>query len=201
MLRNIIIIIALVGGLIACQSSPRKNYFVLSAISPPSDLYSGRAQSVPADSKAVYSIGIGPIEVADYLDRSYIGYAENDNTLTIIDNNYWAEPLEKGIARVMALNLSQLSPHNSFINFPWRSDNKPHYSFRIQLHSLTRNNHQASISATWELLDHSNKSIIQRKNFTQSVSIESNTKTLVQGYSKLLGKLAEEMNQSLNAIH
>lgn len=207
MIRNIIIIAILCGGLLACQHSPRKHYFILSAALPVTqqpELTTNAPQNTQQKSnldKTAALIGIGPIEIADYLDRSYIGYAEDDNTLTIIENNYWAEPLDQGIARITALNLTQLNARHNFINFPWRSDSKPQYSLRIQLHSLTRSSNQASINATWELIDHTSKSNLKRKHFTASIPVQSGTKALVQGYSKLLATLAEEMNQALTNLN
>lgn len=194
MLRNLIIII-LCGSLAGCQHSPRKHYFILSAASAPLQApHSPAAQSNTARNSL---IGIGPIDIADYLDRAYIGYAENDNTLTILENDYWAEPLDKGVARITVLNLAQLNPGRNFVNFPWRSDSKPQYTLRIQLHSLTRSHNQASIKATWELVDNSNKSNLQRKTFSHEVAVGSDTKALVQAYSQLMAALAEEISQSL----
>lgn len=191
MIRNLIILL-LCGSLAACQHSPRKNYYILSAVS-----VTQNPITVQTNNSNTNLIGIGPIEVADYLDRSYIGYAETDNTLTILENDYWAEPLDKGIARITALNLAQLNPTRSFIGFPWRSDSKPQFSLRIHLHSLTRNHNQASINATWELIDNINKSNIKRKTFTGSVSVGSDTKALVQAYSQLMANLADDMSQQL----
>jgi len=196
MIRNLIVIVMLCGGLMACQHSPRKHYFVLSAVSPTTS----QSDSNNA-TQNTNLIGIGPIDIADYLDRSHIVYTENDNTLTVIDNDYWAEPLDKGIARVVALNLTQLNSTRSFVNFPWRSDSKPQYSIRIHLHSLTRTNNQASIDATWELIDNNNKNNIQREKFTQSITVDPGSKELAQGYSKLLSALAEEMDATLNKTH
>lgn len=193
MIHTLVSILVLSSLLFACQHSPRKNYFILSA-SPVAQLPDSVQNS--AD-KAISLIGIGPIEIADYLDRSYIGYAGNNNTLTILENDYWAEPLDKGIARITALNLTQLNNSHSFIGFPWRSDSKPHYILRIQLHSLTRSNSQASIKATWELIDNNTKSNLKRTIFTRDIAVEAGTNSLIKGYSTLLATLADEVNQFL----
>lgn len=201
MIRNLLLFTILCSTLVACQHSPRKHYFLLTASSSSSQLNVNNTSTQDAtkanSDNLVNLIGIGPIDIADYLDRSHIVYTENDNTLTVMDNDYWAEPLEKGIARVIALNLTQLDPTRSFVNFPWRSDSKPQYSLRIHLHSLARINNQATIDATWELIDNNNKNNIQRKKFTQSIAVGSSSKELVQGYSRLLSALTEEINVTL----
>lgn len=199
MIRNLIAIMVLSSLLLACQHSPQKNYFILSAAAT-AQLPETNTVAVQNTNKAAALIGIGPVEIADYLDRSYMGYAGNDNRLTIVENDYWAEPLDKAIARVTVLNLSQLNHGHSFIGFPWRSDSKPQYSLHIQLHSLTRSGNQASLNATWELIDNTSKNNLKRKSFTRSTSVEAGTNSLVQGYSKLLASLAEEINQSLISL-
>ena len=161
----------------------------------------------PSTENITTLIGIGPIEVADYLNRSQIIYnqtsvtninGQSDNSLTISDNDYWAEPLDKGIARVIALNLTQRDSNRSFTYFPWRADSKPRYSLRIQLNSLTRINQQATIIATWELMDNDIKKNLQRRNFIRSIPVEPGAKNLAQAYSKLLAELGSEMDEALS---
>src|SRR5690606_11907489 len=107
------IIVALVCLLCACQSSPRKNYYVLSAESL---IQNSEIKNI------THTIGIGPIELADYLHRSQIAYVDKGSQLVLEENDYWAEPLDKGIARVLMLNLMQDDSSRSFVTFPWRSD-------------------------------------------------------------------------------
>ena len=155
MFRNLTLITLLSLSLLACQHSPRKHYFVLSTA--PSE----SVKSTATEKNRL--VGIGPIVVADYLDRLPIVYSENDSTLTVLDNDYWAEPLDKGATRVIGLNLMQLNQNRSIVDFPWRGDNKPSHSVRVNIHSLTRTKNQASINASWELVDNTNKTILQRK--------------------------------------
>src|SRR6478609_9087772 len=145
-MRRFLFIGSLCVFLCACQHSPKKNYFYLSALSE-------KSTSQTATNEASQLIGIGPIEIAEYLTRSQIIDNQTDNTLTMSDNAYWAEPLDKSIARVISLNLTQLNNTRSFVSFPWRSDSKPHYSLRLHVDNLSRSGRNANINATWELVD------------------------------------------------
>lgn len=195
-MRRILLIVSLCCFTVGCQHSPQKNYYYLSANQ------SAEKNTPPnANSNITQVIGIGPIELADYLNRLQVIENQTDNILKMADNAYWAEPLDKAIPQVLALNLTQLNNTRSFVNFPWRLDSKPRYSLRIHVYELARKHDNASLNATWELVDNETKSNLVRRNFLQTISVDSNTKALAQAYSKLLANLANEMDQALNQTH
>ncbi len=191
-MRKILFAFIMCCLIVGCQHSPQKNYYYLSA--------------TQADEKGISPtnisqvIGIGPIDLADYLNRLQIIDNQTDNTLKMVDNAYWAEPLDKAIPRVLALNLTQLNHSRSFVSFPWRSDSKPRYSLRLHIYELTRKGDKASLNADWELVDNDTKTISLRRNFLQAVKVDSSTKALAHAYSELLAELAKEMDQALNKI-
>src|SRR6478609_4538123 len=100
-MRGFLFIASLCMLLMACQHSPKKNYFYLSPVTE-------KTATQASGNEASQLIGIGPIEIAEYLIRSQIIENQTDNTLTLAENAYWAEPLDKSIARVVSLNLTQL---------------------------------------------------------------------------------------------
>jgi uncharacterized protein len=195
-MRRILLMLSLCSLIMSCQHSPQKNYYYLSAIQPIE-----KNITPISNSNITQVIGIGPIELADYLNRSQIIDNQTDNILKMTDNAYWAEPLDKAIPRVLALNLTQLNNTRSFVNFPWRMDSKPQYSLRVQIYELTRKGDTASLNANWELVDNETKNTLIRRHFFQTTNAESNTKALAQAYSKLLAELAGEMDQALNQTH
>lgn len=178
--------------LMACQHSPRKNYYYLTPT------LEAEKTTTQHTNNTLQLIGIGPVEIAEYLTRSQIIDNQADNTLTMSENAYWAEPLDKSVTRVIALNLTQLNNSRSFVNFPWRGDSKPHYSLRLHIDNLSRSGKNASINATWELVDHNNKNTVVRHNFLRSLPAETGAKGLAQAYSQLLAELAKEMDEELN---
>lgn len=190
-MRYTIFLVACCCLLSACQSSPRKNYYMLTAAAM-------EQQSSAENITGV--IGIGPIEVAEYLNRLHIVYQAEDGSLAVADNDYWAEPLDKGIARVLALNLTQRDISRSFVNFPWRADSNPVYSLRLYIHNLNRSNGQAHINATWELVDNQQKTKLQRRHFIRTTAVKPGTQALAQAYSQLFADLASEMDEALRQV-
>ncbi len=204
-MRRILLIAFSCSLFLSCQHSPQKNFYYLTAqlSQEPNPAQSSsqtpeKSTTQTESSKINQLIGIGPIEIADYLNRSQIIDNQSNNSLNMADNAFWAEPLDKSIARVTALNLANST--RSFVYFPWRNDSKPRYSIRVRVDELSRTANQAKLNATWELMDNDTKTNLLRKNFTRSTPVDSGAKALAQAYSKLLSDLAGEMDAELNKI-
>ncbi len=87
--------------MIGCASTPAARFYMMSPMS-----LSENRQS-PPDSPCI-SIGIGPVKIPEYLDRSGIVTQVTLHELMVGDLNKWAEPLEENLPRVLADNLSSL---------------------------------------------------------------------------------------------
>jgi len=190
-MKRHILLITILSLLMACQSSPPKNYYLLSPSIP---------TSLNNDQAITQMVGIGPIELADYLNRLNIVSMDSNNSLKASATEFWAEPLDKGVLRILALNLTQQNPSRMMQAFPWRSDSIPAYSLRLQIHELIVLNNQAKINVTWELFDTSNKKIIERQHFLQGIKTESGAEAIAHAYSQLLSQLADRMNDALGKV-
>lgn len=190
-MRQLSLLLLIVCCLTACQQSPRKNYYLFSV--PSTDL---------ADTSVLIdeTIGVGPVEVAEYLNRLHIAYQADDGRLVMPNNSYWAEPIDKGIARALAANLTQQNARRHLITFPWRGDSKPRYSLRVQVHSLDREDNKATMNVTWGIIDNEQKQLLQQHRFIRSTAVEAGTKALVQGYSQLIAHLAVEIDHALSEL-
>ena len=180
--------LALLAG---CQQSPHKDYYLLSA--PQVD--------APAPEGIQQLIGIGPIEIADYLKHNQMVFSKNNQALQQLPNAFWAEPLDKGIARVLALNLTQQNPARMLIQFPWRSDSRPPLSLRVQVHALNLDDQGASIHATWELFDNQQRTSISHQHFIRRLASPTNPPAMAKAYGELLAQLAGEMDKALQAAN
>src|SRR5690606_33786205 len=86
-MRYPIVLLVVCSLLGACQSSPRKNFYLLTA----------EPVAAPSSTTIDTLIGVGPIEVAEYLNRLHMVYEVKDGSLVVADNAHWAEPLNEGI--------------------------------------------------------------------------------------------------------
>jgi uncharacterized protein len=180
----------------ACQSSPTKHYYLLDA-----NLTAEQNLSVPLNKEP---IGVGPIEISDYLTRTKMFYRSSAQQLQTAENAYWAEPLSEGIVRVTQMNLMQKNPQRSFVSFPWRSDTKPHYSLRLSIQQLDFAPASAKLSATWVLFNNQTQQTVTREYFSRSLDLNQGASfqgdAMVGAYSQLLGELALELNRALDQL-
>ncbi|ABE53957.1 protein of unknown function DUF330 [Shewanella denitrificans OS217] len=186
--------------LTGCQTSPQKNYYVLTSAAPP---------RLASNTSLELAIGIGPISIPEYLHFTQLVYQTQAGYLHRFDNSYWAEPLDQGINRILGLNLTQASPSRQLVQFPWRLENRPQYSISINILNLNLMEGQASLQAVWTLKDLSSttKAIPaspqkdgQGQHFQASVPAEQSATGLVMAYSQLLQLLSEQINASLNTL-
>lgn len=83
--------------LAACGATPKESFYTLAATAEP------RAATAPAA-----SVFVGPVAIPEAVDRTPMVLRSGPNRVEIDDFNRWAEPLDSGIARVVAENLSRL---------------------------------------------------------------------------------------------
>lgn len=187
-MRYSLILIIACAMLSACQSSPRKNYYLLNATAAPQTENSTEIQTL---------VGVGPVEVAEYLNRLHMVYEAGDGSLVLASNDYWAEPLREGIPRVIGLNLVARDPTRGIVSFPWRRDSKPVHSVRLVVHSLHRVGDEAYMNATWELVNNVESTSLVRRHFIRRVQVAAGARSLAQAYSQLLAELSLDMDQAL----
>jgi uncharacterized lipoprotein YmbA len=193
----------LLGLLQGCQSSPQKQYYVLTTANEQPLLKLETEQAGINTTELKQTIGVGPVEIPEYLHLSQILYQAEDGSLQRMANSYWAEPLTQGIARVISLNLSQGDTSRNLILFPWRADNRPRYSVNIKLLSLNINASQtqrvAKLVANWELKDTNNINYLAREHFSATINAQPDAPGLTQAYSALLAQLTEQIGAQIEA--
>lgn len=183
-------IMALVCLLSACGSSPASNYYLLSVHNP-----------VPPDGDRP-SLGIGPIEIPEYLNRSGMVSNHSNNQLEISSVNHWAEPLTDGINRVISLSLASQLNTEDVQSYPWAHSRAPEYGVRITLLELDANRNEALLVAEWAVLKPRDGGMITRQisQLVEPVGVQQlSAADMAQAYSKLLHQLSTIIGDTIRA--
>jgi uncharacterized lipoprotein YmbA len=111
--------------LVACASRPIEVYeYVLVAA----------ATAAPSgNATRELAIGVGPVVVPRYLQRSGIVTRVGANALRASDTHRWGEDLDRGLARVVADDLAILVPATQVRTFPWRDSAPMDYRVSIDV--------------------------------------------------------------------
>lgn len=170
--------------------------------SPPNDYYRLTPMGVPATAGERPSLGVGPVDIPDYLNRSGMVYSAGGNRLVISEQHRWAEPLDEGITRVVAVNLARLLSTDNLRLFPWPLNDIPDYTVEVNVLELGTEEQNAVLVADW---------VIRRpaENATITRQISRLRHTLAPGpvapaelapaYSALFYQLSEEISAAIRA--
>ena len=144
-------------------------------------------------------IGLGPVTLPKYLDRSPIVLRGSSTEVIIDDLHRWAEPLEDNFIRVLAENLyaeldgAQISLH------PWRDWKGIDYQIVITVYrfdSDTTGN--ITLSSNWSIVGAADEqTLYAQKSVIKESALSSDYPALVNGQSKATQQLSREIAAKL----
>lgn len=139
------------GGLPAgCSSAPTR-FYVLTPIA----ISAGQPS---AGSGQGLSVGVGPVELPDYLDRPQIVTRLDQNQFKLADFDSWSEPLKDNFTQVLAENLSVLLSTERVFVYPWRRENRVNYQVIVKVIRFDRAvDGDSVLTARWRILGADNR--------------------------------------------
>jgi len=146
-------------------------------------------------------IGVGPVELSEYLDRPQIVTQTSESELQVDQFNQWAEPLEVNIARVLARNLSTLLSTENLFLFPWSGSTQIDYQARLYIIDFKGTpDNKVALRAHYTIFDGSKKPLeMNVVNIIRSIS-EPGYEGLVLSMSKALDELSRKIAETTIAL-
>lgn len=185
--RKLCTIILIAGTMLlaACGTTPPTRFYTLSAEAP---LYAGESKSRDV------VIGIGPTEVAPYLERSQIVTRSGQTRLKLTEFDRWAEPVENNIANVLAVNLSRLLPTAQPIVRPW-SDAGAEYHVLLKVQRFDSDPEgNVQLNASWGIqLSSAHTMPLIRDAAISQPSAGTDYEAITKNMSTALATLSEEI--------
>jgi uncharacterized protein len=173
------------------------SYYILGAL-PEADF---AAAKNPADVKANFSLGLGPIELPGYLDRQQIATRTSTNRLSYSEMDRWAAPLADSFSRVLGQNIAHLLNPARVIQFPWQHSDAPDFQVKIEVLQFEANSdQQAWLTARWTVLDRTKKILISQTSQLNRRAGSLASEDFVKALSETLGDLSREIVKSLKAV-
>ncbi len=173
--------IVLLALLAACGSTPKSNHYIL------------RAREVPPAAEGGIAIGVGPVSVPEYLQRSALARSAGGNRVDLEAQERWAEPLESGIARVLALNLAGLLQTQDVRAYPWHPARQPDYALRLRVLELDASADTATLVAEWAVVRPAEDDAVRRSIAHLSAPLATgDAEAVAAAYSDLFYQLSEQ---------
>jgi len=173
-------------------TSPAVSFYLLS----PPDTLSGTRQTLEPGWVAV---GMGPMQIPEYLDRPQIVKRVNDNEVVPSEFHRWAEPLKKMVPRIIAANLSALLNTDHIYTYPKQTLFKTDYYLVVDLLRLDNDGKgDAVLVARWAVSRSGSDDVltIEKKEYRESPTGDDYG-TFVALHSRNIEKLSRDIAEAI----
>lgn len=174
------------SALTGCAATPPSRFYVLSPVAI--DTGAHPAESAPA-------IGVGPVELPDYLDRPQIALRSGPYELRYNETQRWAEDLRDNVTSVLAENLSRLVPTDQVVRFPWGRLTRVDFQVVAQISRFDADESGTVVlSANWKLYRGEGRDVIAENRSVLSETFRGTDYTeIVAAQSRALDSLSREI--------
>jgi hypothetical protein len=148
------------------------------------------------------AIGIGPVEIPDYLDRPQIVTRTSRNELKLSDFNRWAGSLKSDISRVLAKNLSALLTINNVHIYPWKLYMPVKYQIIVDITGFDGTpGGDVIFKANWTILGENGKKALlsDSSNFSEKINGQGYN-ALVAAESRVLERLSRDIAAAVKSL-
>lgn len=148
------------------------------------------------------SYGVGPIGLPDYLERPTVVTRVNDSEIRPTHLDRWAEPIEKGILRVLREDLRRCLDAPRVIAFPWYASDRPDYGVSIDFQRFEREpSGSAYLVAHWSVRDAATgENLLRGDTVARRDPATAEESASIEAQSDLLMQLAREIAQGIATI-
>jgi uncharacterized lipoprotein YmbA len=179
------------------SSSPKVAFYTLNPLTAMQ-----AEEKTPATDQKL-SIGVGPVEIPQMLDRPQIVTRSGPNKLNVDEFNRWAGRLDESFAGVLAENISLLLGTDQVAVYPWQTDFKPRYRIALKIRYFEGQwGKDVILEAIWSVSSQqSQQSHTQRKSvINEPLSPEPDYEALVAAHSRAIAQLSREIIKEIQNL-
>jgi len=180
-----LIVAAALVAVAGCATTPPPNFYQLEE--PAKQQLSGLERGL--------AIGVGPINVAAYLDRPQIVTWKTEHQMELSEFNRWAEPLKDSILRVIAVNLSNMLETTRVYGIPHKGKVIP-FEFRVEI-DIPRFDgklgSEAFLLARWTLYGRDENALVTKVSIIREPSGGEGYDKLIAAQNRALQTLSREI--------
>jgi uncharacterized protein len=180
-----------------CGSSRFSKFYTLN---PVKSAGTGGKQIPPSDTAV--TLGIGPIEIPDYLDRPQIVTRTVQNEIDMAEFDRWAGSLKSDMTRVLVENFSVLLPAEKISVVPWNYGGPFRYRLALSVSRFDATpGENVWLKARWTIFDLEGKKVIlsHESNLSEPLSGRDYA-AVVAAMSRVLGSVSQDIANALKSI-
>jgi uncharacterized lipoprotein YmbA len=204
LVRDLITLVASIA-LTSCAVSDPTQYYTLDQTA------AGRAEprarpSTPGSSTAGTKdagVGIGPVIMPGYLDRIQIVTRSGTDQVEISVFHRWAEPLEDGIARILAEEIGARVPTDRIVMFPWRGVVARELQYQVVVAVMRFDGPPGgniTLDTRWRILDSDSKELAFRRSTVLEPAGGPGYEPMIAAMHRALITLGQEIATEIQAM-
>lgn len=173
-----------------CGTTPPSKFYTLEAMS------GSETTQTTTEKQSNLHIGIGPVQFAEYLQRSQIVTRTNSAEISLAETHRWAEPLNNNFSRILAENLSILIGTDKISLHPSRNWSDIDYQVVINVWQFDASKQgDVTLVANWSIRGKGGSELLTMKKSTFSTTLEDTTSytDIVRAQSKTVEMLSSEI--------
>ena len=162
----------------------------------------GAPRNVSPAAASGAAVGVGPVLIPAYLDRVQMVTRGANDEVEISTYHRWAEPLESGIANVLADNLSAHIGSERIAVFPWRGSVARVLDYQVILVVLRFDGspgRQVNLDTRWRLLGKEGRELALKRSTINEPIDGDGYQPLVQGMNRAIAALAREIGSEIES--
>jgi len=182
----------LVSIIVSCSSTPATQFYKLNSL--PST-----QQENPALPGMEIAIGVGPVELPEFLDRPQIVTRKSQNQLEISEFHRWAASFPRDFSRVLAKNISTLVPTDRVALYPWGDTFSPTYQVKLEVEQFDGQlGERVFLPAIWAVVcQEGANELVVRKTVIEEPVLTNDYEGLVAAQSNALATFSREIVEEI----
>jgi uncharacterized protein len=182
--------------------SPKQDRTRFILLAPSTAGVSNSAHLAASPNLTTTAIGLGPVQLPEYLDRPELVIRTSPNGFELSESSRWAEPLADNFRHVLANDLTNLLGTTNIVQYPWYPETRLDYIVHVEVQRFEADtSHNAQLTAHWDLrTPQSNQALASREaqlsSPVTSLTGDAAAAALSQDVGELAGQIASAIAQA-----
>ncbi len=145
-------------------------------------------------------VAIGPVTLADYLDRPQIIERQSPHRLRLLEFDHWAGSLKQNILQVLGEMTRHELDEAQVITYPWHASLKPDYEVVLHISRFDREADRIWLQLRWSLVRSRDRSLVEMQQLVIEEAIDgAGIEAGVAAANRAMGQLAKRIAASVMA--
>lgn len=178
----------------ACQLLPPPDDSTRYAVLASLDELSAEAVA-PAPTNSSVRVGLGPVTLPEYVRRSEIVSRVAGTGIVLSETERWAEPLDRAVVRVLAIDLERTMGAVRVVHHPWYERDRPDVQIEIAFSRFERDDSgPVVVAARWSVRQlEGGAALIERESRIERETAGQDGASTAMALSQALAELCREI--------